>query len=118
MTIQKLRNTIQVPNVNSTITFSPNSKTIGSTSIRYRSDTCASDRYLIDIHPTLFDIWEITPYNALGFVVFVVIVDSWGAFTKIPKGCRAVVPYDYLNASEVTLKNMGKSDHHQTTNTQ
>ena len=33
-------------------------KTMGSTLIRYRSDTFASDRYLIDIDPTIFAIWD------------------------------------------------------------
>ena len=32
-------------------------KIVGSTSIRHRSDSCASDRYLIDIDPTVFAIW-------------------------------------------------------------
>ena len=32
-------------------------KTLGSTSIRYLSDTEVSDRYLIDVDPSLFAIW-------------------------------------------------------------
>ena len=34
-------------------------KTPGSTSIRYRSDTKVSDRYLIDVDPRVFAIWDI-----------------------------------------------------------
>ena len=34
-------------------------KTLGSTSTRYRSDTFASDRCLIDVAPSVFAIWEI-----------------------------------------------------------
>ena len=38
--------------------FIPDSKfTIGSTSTRHRSDTFASDLYLIDVDPTVFAIW-------------------------------------------------------------
>ena len=33
-------------------------KTIGSTSIRHRSHTFVSDRYLIDVDPSVFAIWE------------------------------------------------------------
>ena len=36
---------------------SPDSKTLGSTSIRYRSDAFASDRHLIDVDPMVFPIW-------------------------------------------------------------
>ena len=37
----------------------PDSKDQWSTSIRYRSDTSASDRCLIDVDPTIFAIWVV-----------------------------------------------------------
>ena len=34
-------------------------KTLGSMSIRYRSDANVSDRYLIDVDPRVFAIWTV-----------------------------------------------------------
>ena len=47
-------------------------RTPGSTSIRHRSDTFASDRWLIDIDPMVFDIWVEAIHSRRAFWYFLI----------------------------------------------
>ena len=78
-------------------------KTLGSTSNKYRSDFFAPGRYLIDIDPRVFAIWEYSHRHSH-------VYSAPGRVTLTAPSCVLIYHYSYLTMSglwrAVTVKTM------------
>ena len=69
---------------------SQTAKTFGSPSIRYRADTFALDRYLIDVDPRVFAIWGLWVQRLIYVQLFTWSCSTW---YYISNNCDLVVPH-------------------------